>query len=132
MEDDTSNCWLAQKKEILFAKSCFYTNTRLGNGEREHNIVIESALSGPSEPEMWIGMDGIEQIRVTNLHWRFRGNDTIFVDNFSVQVMWDVHDWLYNCQHQGGTVAIFIFRQGSEHEFDHQETIDNCSFSHFL
>ncbi|XP_022848378.1 uncharacterized protein LOC111370749 [Olea europaea var. sylvestris] len=35
---------LVHKKEIVFAKKCFCTKTTLGQGKREHNIIIESAF----------------------------------------------------------------------------------------
>ncbi|XP_027172330.1 uncharacterized protein LOC113771986 [Coffea eugenioides] len=108
---------LVHKKESVFAKRCFCTRTMLGKGKREHHIIIESALSGPYDPEMWISVDGVESLRIPNLHWRFRGNETLLVDDVPVQIFWDVHDWLYNSNESGpGT---FIFMQGTlECEFD--------------
>ncbi|KAL8046249.1 hypothetical protein ABFX02_08G165300 [Erythranthe guttata] len=108
---------LVHKKEIVFARKCFCTKTTLGKSKKEHSIIIESALCGPYDPEMWISVDGMESIRVPNLHWRFRGNETIVVDDFPVQILWDVHDWLYNGTHSG--VGIFVFRRGvNEGEFE--------------
>lgn len=117
---------LVNKKEMVFAKKCFCTKTTLGQGKREHDIIIESALSGPYDPEMWISIDGIESIRITNLHWRFRGNETIVVDDVNVEILWDVHDWLYNGLGSGG--GMFIFRQGGEEE----EETSYLEFCHFL
>ncbi|KAI3466389.1 hypothetical protein Pfo_023052 [Paulownia fortunei] len=116
---------LVHKKEIVFAKKCFCTKTTLGRDKKEHSIIIESALSGPYDPEMWISVDGMESIRVPNLHWRFRGNETIVVDDFPVQILWDVHDWLYNGNHSG--VGIFVFRRGADEggfESNHLEAED--------
>lgn len=108
---------LVHKTEIVFAKKCFCTKTTLGQNNKEHSIIIESALSGPYDPEMWISVDGMESIRVPNLHWRFRGNETIVVGDVSVQILWDVHDWLYSGNHSG--VGIFVFRRCAEQgEFD--------------
>ncbi|KAL2495833.1 Plant protein of unknown function [Forsythia ovata] len=128
---------LVHKKEIVFAKKCFCTKSTLGQGKKEHNIIIESALSGPCDPEMWISVDGTASIRVTNLHWRFRGNETIMVDDLPIQILWDVHDWLYNGQHSGA--GVFIFKQGAdEPESIHREGEDlakqssSIDFCHFL
>ncbi|KAH6835676.1 hypothetical protein C2S53_016864 [Perilla frutescens var. hirtella] len=107
---------LVHKKEIVFAKKCFCTKTWLGQDKREHNIMIESAISGPYDPEMWISVDGRETIRVPNLHWRFRGNETIVVENVEVQILWDVHDWLYSGNHSG--VGIFVFRRCGDRDID--------------
>ncbi|KAG8365177.1 hypothetical protein BUALT_Bualt18G0077200 [Buddleja alternifolia] len=129
---------LVHKKEIVFAKKCFCTKTTLGHHKKEHSIIIESALSGPYDPEMWISVDGMESIRVPNLHWRFRGNETIMVDNLPVHILWDVHDWLYSVQHSGA--GIFVFRRGGD-ECDFESKADelgeSCDlleeeFCHFL
>ncbi|KZV27609.1 hypothetical protein F511_11612 [Dorcoceras hygrometricum] len=110
-----------QMKEALRRTKCRLRS----EGKREHDIIIESALSGPYDPEMWISIDGIESIRITNLHWRFRGNDTIVVDDVNVEIFWDVHDWLYNGLGSGG--GMFIFRQGGE-----EEETSYWEFCHFL
>lgn len=102
---------LVHKKENIFAKKCFCTRTVLGRSKKEHNIIIESALS-IDEPEMWISVDGTTTVRIVNLHWRFRGNETIEVDNVPVQIFWDVHDWLYSEQYSVG-LGTFIFKQGT-------------------
>ncbi|CAA0814035.1 Plant protein of unknown function (DUF868 [Striga hermonthica] len=107
---------LVHKKELVFAKKCFCTKTTLGRDRKEHSIVIESSLNGPYDPEMWISVDGTKSIRIPNLHWRFRGNEAIVVDNIRVQILWDVHDWLYSGSHSG--VGIFVFRRdggGEDH-----------------
>ncbi|KAI5674648.1 hypothetical protein M9H77_15012 [Catharanthus roseus] len=124
---------LVHKKENVFAKKCFYTRTMLGQGQKEHDIIIESVLSDPCEPEMWISVDGTTTIRIVNLHWRFRGNETIEVDNVPVQILWDVHDWLYNDQTSGaGGLGTFIFKQGTfevEPDSDFDERISSSEDS---
>ncbi|CAI9088152.1 OLC1v1022402C1 [Oldenlandia corymbosa var. corymbosa] len=107
---------LVHKKENVFAKKCFCTRTMLGEGKREHHIIIESSINpGPyDDPEMWISVDGIESVRVSNLHWRFRGNETLVVDGIPVQIFWDVHDWLYNNDDESVSgPGTFIFMQGN-------------------
>lgn len=126
---------LVHKKEIVFAKKCFCTKTTLGQERREHSIMIESALAGPYDPEMWISVDGVESIRVPNLHWRFRGNETIVVGNVFVQILWDVHDWLYSANHSG--VGIFVFRRCRDQkesfwDFLHDRPLFSLAFCHFL
>lgn len=115
---------LVQKKENIFAKKCFCTRTILGRGKKEHNIIIEFALSF-NEPEMWISVDGTTAVRVVNLHWRFRGNETIEVDNVPVQIFWDVHDWLYSEQYSVGLLGTFIFKQGA-FEIEAEPDSDYC------
>ncbi|KAI3969533.1 hypothetical protein MKX01_020094 [Papaver californicum] len=58
---------------------------------------------------MWISVDGIVVIHVTNLQWKFRGNGTIIVNKSPVQVFWDVHNWLFG---NPSGHEMFIFRPG--------------------
>ncbi|XP_024966153.1 uncharacterized protein LOC112506379 [Cynara cardunculus var. scolymus] len=137
-----SKPWLAKpvlvlKEENVFGKNLFTVRTMLGDGGREHHVVIEAALCENYEPEMWIGVDGIVSVRVANLHWRFRGYEEFQVDGIPVQVLWDVHDWLYMEPNTGS--GMFIFRQ-STNDFDPDSLScevnpneDDCiEFCHFL
>ncbi|KAJ4725359.1 DUF868 family protein (DUF868) [Melia azedarach] len=95
------------KKENVYGKKLFCTRSILGDGGKEHDIVIENSLLGPGDPEMWISIDGITTIRILNLHWRFRGNETISVNDTTLQIFWDVHDWLFN--ESSTSYGLFIF-----------------------
>ncbi|GKV37466.1 hypothetical protein SLEP1_g45493 [Rubroshorea leprosula] len=98
------------KKEHVQGKRLFCTRTALAEGEKEHDIMIENSLSGHDDPEMWISIDGTVAIRVMNLHWRFRGNETVLVSNTPIEIFWDVHDWLYSSAGDGPTHGLFIFK----------------------
>lgn len=102
---------LFYKKEHVFAKKCFSTRAKFDERKMEHEIVVESSTSSPREPEMWISIDGIVLIHVRNLQWKFRGNQTVLVNKQPVQVMWDVHDWLF-CN-PGSGHGLFIFKPGA-------------------
>lgn len=132
---------LLHKKETIYAKKCFCTRTMLGQGKKQHDITIESVLSGPSDPAMQISVNGTVAIRIANLHWRFRGNEKVFLDNVPVEIFWDVHDWLYSGPNYGP--GSFIFKQGKlEERYSDSETNindENCDlqspcteFCHFL
>ena len=69
--------------------------------------MIENSLSGPDDPEMWVSIVGTAVIRIMNLHWRFRGNEIVTVNQTPVQIFWDVHDWLYKSS--GSSHGLFIF-----------------------
>ncbi|XP_054791502.1 uncharacterized protein LOC129297165 [Prosopis cineraria] len=75
---------LLYKKEIVYGKKMFCTKAMLQEGKKEHEIVIETSLSGPEDPEMWVSIDGVVAMRIMNLNWRFRGNETVIVNNLCV------------------------------------------------
>ncbi|XP_052177495.1 uncharacterized protein LOC127791551 [Diospyros lotus] len=102
---------LRHKKENVFGKRCFFTRSTLGMARKEHNIGIEASLSGPGDPELWINLDGILLFHVMNLHWRFRGNESVLVDDMPLQIFWDVHDWLYSTPNSGQ--GFFIFKRST-------------------
>ncbi|KAI3869885.1 hypothetical protein MKW92_036820 [Papaver armeniacum] len=97
---------LLYKKENIFGKNV---------SRREQNLTKTAEENTISDPEMWISVDGIVVVHVTNLQWKFRGNETVIVNKLPVQVFWDVHDWLFGnpCGH-----GMFIFRPGAP-EYNH-------------
>ncbi|XP_023916943.2 uncharacterized protein LOC112029573 [Quercus suber] len=101
---------LVYKKENVFAKRCFSTRAKF-NERKDHDIVVESSTTGPRDPEMWISIDGIVLVHVKNLQWKFRGNQTVLINKFPVQVFWDVHDWLFSSPGMGH--GLFIFKPGA-------------------
>ncbi|KAE8730541.1 protein transport protein SFT2-like [Hibiscus syriacus] len=140
---------LIYRKENMFAKKSFTTRARFDEKNREHDIVVESSITGIKDPEMWISMEGVVLVNVRNLQWKFRGNQTVLVDKQPVQVMWDVHDWLFS--NLGTAQCVFIFnpvmaeaesdKEGSSHGGDSDSGskyystlgVDNTSeFSLFL
>lgn len=137
------------KKENVHGKKLFCTRAMLEEGKPEHDVVIETSLSGPDDPEMWISIDGMLASRIMNLNWKFRGNEIVMVNNLPVQILWDVHDWLFN--DLGSGPALFIFKPGFlEHTSDSnsreftersddnnkhdlvEENLSTRSFFHFL
>ncbi|KAK9734974.1 hypothetical protein RND81_04G174900 [Saponaria officinalis] len=118
---------LLHKEEILYGKNNFQTQVLLDDGQKEHNVVIENPSLRHGEQELRVSIDGRVVVRVMNLNWRFRGNETALVNNVPVQIFWDVHDWLFNCP--GSAHGLFIFKPGSlenvlddgDHEGDEED-----------
>ncbi|KAJ1278390.1 hypothetical protein BS78_04G075800 [Paspalum vaginatum] len=105
---------LVCRRESLFGRRSFAARARLdARTAKEHDIVIECALAAAGscrDPEMWIAVDGFVLLHVKNLQWKFRGNETVIVDQEPVQVIWDVHDWLFTGP---GSQAAFVFKPGA-------------------
>ncbi|KAB1215029.1 Regulatory protein RecX [Morella rubra] len=106
LEDATLLC----KTEHVYGKRLFCTRATLADGEKEYDIIIETSLSAPGDPEMWISIGSATMTRVTNLNWRFRGNETVMVNTSPVQILWDVHNWLHS--NPGSGPGLFIFKPG--------------------
>ncbi|KAF6153848.1 hypothetical protein GIB67_001081 [Kingdonia uniflora] len=102
---------LVYKKEHVFAKKSFTTRGKFDQMKKEHEIVVENSFAGPRDPEMWISVDGIVLVHITNLQWKFRGNQTILINKMPVQVYWDVHDWMFGTP--GAGHGLFIFKPGA-------------------
>ncbi|PKI65370.1 hypothetical protein CRG98_014252 [Punica granatum] len=112
---------LVSKKEHIFGKKKFSTRAKFYEKGKFHEISIECknrATSGNNsngssgslngvEPEMEIRIDGNLVVHVKHLQWKFRGNESIFVNKLRVEVYWDVHDWLFS---PGLRHALFIFK----------------------
>ncbi|XP_021631603.2 uncharacterized protein LOC110629062 [Manihot esculenta] len=111
---------LFYKKENVLAKKSFSTRAKFKQEmKQEHDIVVESSTTGPKDPEMWISIDGIVVIHVKNLQWKFRGNQTVMVNEQQVQILWDVHDWLFNAP--GAGHGLFIFKPGAPEPDDDKD-----------
>ncbi|XP_042056240.1 uncharacterized protein LOC121800802 [Salvia splendens] len=42
-----------------------------------------------------VDVDGKGVIEVKRVQWNFRGNQSLFLDGLMVDLMWDVHDWVF-------------------------------------
>ena len=108
---------LVCRRESVFGRRSFAARARLdARGSKEHDIVIECSPAAGTivrDPEMWVTVDGFVLLHVKNLQWKFRGNETVLVGQAPVQVIWDVHDWLFAGP---GSQAAFAFKPGAPPE----------------
>ncbi|KVH95989.1 hypothetical protein Ccrd_001942 [Cynara cardunculus var. scolymus] len=132
-----ANAILFFKKEHVFGKKSFTTRAKFDKHRKDYEIVVESSTLGPKDPEMWISIDGIVLIHVRNLQWKFRGNQTVLVNKQPIEVLWDVHAWLFLSP--GSSHGLFIFKPGQpspendkeENSQDGSEGSDNSSVSKY-
>lgn len=127
---------LVCKKEHVFSKKRFVTKARFSDRGKLHDISIEcssSNLTGGTDVDMAIKIDGCVSVLVRHLQWKFRGNECISINKLKVQVYWDAHDWLFGT---GMRHALFIFKPeppspsppGASSEFSTDEYSDFCLF----
>lgn len=99
---------LVSKEEHVHGKECFATMARFDDGERSHEVSIECQTKRAGDPALVISVNRELAVEVKHLLWKFRGNGTIYVEGVPVEILWDVHDWLFN---PGlGHHALFIFK----------------------
>ncbi|PON64259.1 hypothetical protein PanWU01x14_125730 [Parasponia andersonii] len=110
---------LVSRKEHLLGKKKFSTRVKFHEKANFHEILIEcnnsnipsyddtsGTISTRSDPELEVRVDGKLVLHVKHLHWKFRGNESVFVSKTKVEVYWDVHDWLFS---SGTRHGMFIF-----------------------
>lgn len=108
------------KKEHVFGKKSFTTKAKFDKESKDYEIMVESSISsGCKDPEMWISIDGIVLIHIRNLQWKFRGNETVLVNKQPIEVLWDVHAWLFLSP--GSNHGTFIFKPGQPYSESDKE-----------
>ncbi|XP_076939184.1 uncharacterized protein LOC143607687 [Bidens hawaiensis] len=101
---------LISRKEHVFGKKKFSTRLKFHEKGRFHELSIECKNKGVGDavaPTMEIRIDDRLMINVKHLHWKFRGNECIHFGKVTIEVYWDVHDWLFS---PGLRHALFIFK----------------------
>ncbi|KAF7805194.1 uncharacterized protein G2W53_044305 [Senna tora] len=102
-----SHAVFVAKREHVFGKKVFATKALFCDNGQTHDLVIECDTITVSEPRLVIRIDSKTVMQVKRLRWKFRGNHTISVDGVAVEVLWDVHNWLFGSSLGN---AIFMFR----------------------
>ncbi|KAK4348392.1 hypothetical protein RND71_031147 [Anisodus tanguticus] len=105
IDDKKSRFVLVSRREHFSGSSVFTTKAKFCDTGKCHDIVIKN-----SSAILFVWIDRKSVIEVRRLQWNFRGNQTIFLDGLVVDMMWDVHDWLFNPKNG---CAIFMFRTRS-------------------
>ncbi|KAJ0982692.1 hypothetical protein J5N97_010947 [Dioscorea zingiberensis] len=108
-----SNAVLVAKREHIFGKKFYCTKAQFCDNGQVHDIAIECETIGLKEPCLEIRIDKKRVMQVKRLSWKFRGNQTILIDGLPVEVIWDVHNWLFGTP-TGNAVFMFQTRMSSE------------------
>lgn len=102
-----SNAILVSKREHIFGKRVYGTKAQFCDNGQIHDLIIECDSIGTIDPCLSIRIDNKVVMQVKRLRWKFRGNQTILVDNLAIEIFWDVHNWLF-----GPAIgsAVFMFQ----------------------
>ncbi|KAK8513536.1 hypothetical protein V6N13_002274 [Hibiscus sabdariffa] len=103
---------LVLRREHVFGNKVYNTKARFGGKSREISIDFKADEDG----KLCFSVDNKRVLQVKRLKWKFRGNERIEVDGISIQVSWDVYNWLFdNDLNSGHAVLMFKFEnEGSE------------------
>ncbi|KAG6678914.1 hypothetical protein I3842_10G104400 [Carya illinoinensis] len=103
---------LISRREHCSGNTLYSTKAQFSDTGIAHEILIRCGgeSEGLRSPVLSVCIDKKTVIRVKRLRWNFRGNQSIFVDNLLVDLMWDVHDWFFN---PASGYAVFMFRTRS-------------------
>eukprot|EP00250_Pteridium_aquilinum_P015847 c22798_g2_i1 orf=53-988(-) len=116
---------LISRREHIFGKTCYSTKAQFGENGPSHDISIECQTAG-KEPRLCVRVDKQLVVQVKRLMWKFRGNQTIIVDGFPVELLWDVHNWLFN---PSDNHAVFMFQRSLPSSSHIQGTCNSTSKS---
>ncbi|KAL0460760.1 UNVERIFIED_CONTAM: hypothetical protein Slati_0703200 [Sesamum latifolium] len=107
---------LVSRQEHLLGNGLYSTRARFSETGPAHEISIHCSgeNEGLKHPVLSVSIDSKMVIRVKRLQWNFRGNQTIFLDDLLVDLMWDVHDWFHGPPDLGCGVFMFRTRSGSD------------------
>lgn len=100
----SSNATYIARKEYVFGKSVYKTKVQFGDNGKFHEVSIECEMVGVKDPSLEIKIDRKRVLEVRRLCWKFRGNQSITIGGESVEVYWDVYNWLF-----GVGNAVFMF-----------------------
>ncbi|KAE8713184.1 cytochrome P450 76A2-like [Hibiscus syriacus] len=117
-EDPTTPKFLlVSRSEVFVGTSIVYSaKAQFSDKGLTHDILIKcneeetGKRQGWRNPELTVTIDEKKMFQVNRLRCNFRGNQIIFLDGLLIDMMWDLHDWLFN---QTSGCAVFMFRTRS-------------------
>ncbi|KAJ0230642.1 hypothetical protein HA466_0305160 [Hirschfeldia incana] len=103
---------LVMRKEHVFGARVFSTKARFGGKNRE--ITIDCCVD--EDARLCFSVDSKQVLTIKRLRWKFRGNERVEIDGVSVQISWDVYNWLFQSKSLGHAVFMFSFESAQEEE----------------
>ncbi|AES81973.1 hypothetical protein MtrunA17_Chr7g0265801 [Medicago truncatula] len=108
---------MVSRSERFYGTSVYATKAKFSETGISHDILIKCGVeeegSTSKSHMLCLFMDKKIVFKVKRLKWNFRGNQTIFVDGLVVDMMWDLHDWIFNPSNIDSVSAVFMFRTRS-------------------
>lgn len=87
---NTDAALILRRENVVMKDYSYRTVARFGGKEREISVQLSP------EKGMVVAISGDQMLRIRRLRWKFRGCEKVLTeDGFSIQISWDLHDWLF-------------------------------------
>lgn len=83
---------LVSKKENLFGNRVYSTKIKIQGKLREISIDIKVVNN---DANLRFSVEDKSVLKINQLQWKFRGNSKIVIDGVTIQIIWDVYNWLF-------------------------------------
>ncbi|CAH8263498.1 unnamed protein product [Arabidopsis lyrata] len=84
---------LVSKKENLFGNRVYSTKIKIQGKLREISIDIKVVNN---DANLRFSVEDKSVLKINQLQWKFRGNSKIVIDGVTIQIIWDVYNWLFS------------------------------------
>ncbi|VVB08964.1 unnamed protein product [Arabis nemorensis] len=82
---------LVSRRENLFGNRVYLTNIKIKGKAREIRIDVKVH----DDAYLRFSVDGKSVLKIKQLQWKFRGNTKMMIDGVTIQISWDVYNWLF-------------------------------------
>lgn len=105
---------LISRGERLSGGGTYAARAKFSEAGASHDVLIkmngegeDGTTSSRRNGVLSVYVDKKKVVEVKRVQWNFRGNQSIFLDGLLIDLMWDVHDWLFN---PSSGYGVFLFR----------------------
>lgn len=105
---------LVSRRENLFGNRVYYSRIKIRGKVREISIDVKVH---DDDAYLRVSVDGKSVLKIKQLQWKFRGNAKMVIDGVTIQISWDVYNWLFGDKDK--VPAVFLLR------FENQEVLGN-------
>ncbi|CAA7032924.1 unnamed protein product [Microthlaspi erraticum] len=109
---------LVSRRENLFGNRVYNTKINIKGKLREISIDVKVN----DDANLRFSVDNKSVLKIKELQWKFRGNAKIVIDGVTIQISWDVYNWLFGDKDKVNpdkVPAVFLLR------FENQEVEGN-------
>ncbi|XP_052208928.1 uncharacterized protein LOC127812549 [Diospyros lotus] len=114
------------RREHMYGNKLYTTKASFGGKTRDISIDCRTG----DDPRLYFSVDHKRVLQVKHLKWKFRGNERIEIDGVSIQVSWDVYNWLF--EDDEDRHALFMFRFEKQGFEDDEDRHHDHQLSHHL